>query len=297
MKGLFQRIPESLKNLGPDPEDARRKPGFAGGLRNLGATCYANAVLQTIYSIQDLRRGVYQCNVRDPIMLQLRELLASMQGSVRAASDPSPLLHALQINVGEQQDSQEFWKLLGGQWMEDHLGQSNDPQCRTIVQDLFKGQKRHVTTCLGCGREAASSLRMEDYYELDLVVRGHKTLEDSIRSYLGKEKLEGESQYLCDHCAAKSDATREVKLCSLPPYLCCLLKRFEVSWNAKTMTLDKKKVKERLEFPLALDMGTTVKGTDCADALAACQDGLEYELAAVLIHVGSDNAGHYTASE
>lgn len=44
--------------------------------------------------------------------------------------------------------------------------------------------------------------------------------------YLGEERLDGDNQYQCDFCGHRTDATRRVRLHSLPPYLCFQLKRF-----------------------------------------------------------------------
>ena len=44
--------------------------------------------------------------------------------------------------------------------------------------------------------------------------------------YLSEERLDGDNQYQCDFCGHRTDATRRVRLHSLPPYLCFQLKRF-----------------------------------------------------------------------
>ena len=43
---------------------------------------------------------------------------------------------------------------------------------------------------------------------------------------LGEERLEGDNQYLCAFCEAKVDASRQLRLRSVPPYLCLSLQRF-----------------------------------------------------------------------
>ncbi len=45
-------------------------------------------------------------------------------------------------------------------------------------------------------------------------------------SYLEPELLCGDNQYFCERCAAKVDATRQMRLRALPPYLCLSLQRF-----------------------------------------------------------------------
>ncbi len=45
-------------------------------------------------------------------------------------------------------------------------------------------------------------------------------------SALEVEHLAGDNQYACEHCGRKVDATRQLRLRTLPPYLCLSLKRF-----------------------------------------------------------------------
>ena len=45
-------------------------------------------------------------------------------------------------------------------------------------------------------------------------------------SALEVEHLTGDNRYACEHCGRKVDATRQLRLRTLPPYLCLSLKRF-----------------------------------------------------------------------
>ena len=45
-------------------------------------------------------------------------------------------------------------------------------------------------------------------------------------SALEVEHLDGGNQYACDHCGRKVNATRQLRLRTLPPYLSMSLKRF-----------------------------------------------------------------------
>ena len=47
------------------------------------------------------------------------------------------------------------------------------------------------------------------------------------------ERLEGDNQYLCAFCEAKVDATRQLRLRSVPPYLCLSLQRFVFDLKAR----------------------------------------------------------------
>lgn len=43
---------------------------------------------------------------------------------------------------------------------------------------------------------------------------------------LSAEELSGDNQYHCEFCGGKVDATRQLCLRQLPPYLCLSLQRF-----------------------------------------------------------------------
>lgn len=66
---------------------------------------------------------------------------------------------------------------------------------------------------------------MEDFYGLELNIKGLKTLDESLDDYLSVEELQGDNQYYCQSCAARVDATRSIKLRSLPAVLNFQLKR------------------------------------------------------------------------
>lgn len=67
---------------------------------------------------------------------------------------------------------------------------------------------------------------MEDFYELELNVKGLKTLDESLNEYLSTEELDGDNQYFCESCNMRVNATRSIKLRSLPDVLNLQLKRY-----------------------------------------------------------------------
>lgn len=79
--------------------------------------------------------------------------------------------------------------------------------------------------CSKCGNESEASSKIEDFYELELNVKGLKSLDESLDDYLSIEKLQGDNQYFCQACAMRADATRRIKLRSLPAVLNFQLKR------------------------------------------------------------------------
>ena len=51
------------------------------------------------------------------------------------------------------------------------------------------------------------------------------------------EHLEGDNQYFCDFCACKVDATRQMVLRRVPPYLCMQLQRFVFDYQVTESAL------------------------------------------------------------
>nr|XP_034974348.1 ubiquitin carboxyl-terminal hydrolase 48 isoform X2 [Zootoca vivipara] len=177
------------------------------------------------------------------------------------------------------QDAQEFSKLFMS-LLEDTLTSQKNPDVRDIVQKQFCGEYAYVTVCNQCGRE---SKLISKFYELELNIQGHKQLSDCITEFLKEEKLEGDNRYFCETCQSKQNATRRIRLLSLPCTLNLQLMRFVFD----RQTGHKKKLNAYIEFSELLDMEPYME--DKASIFV-------YELSAVLIHRGvSAYSGHYIA--
>ncbi|XP_020637749.3 ubiquitin carboxyl-terminal hydrolase 48 isoform X1 [Pogona vitticeps] len=281
-----------------DPNFERRKKNAFVGLTNLGATCYVNTFLQMWFLNLELRQALYLCPITRPgyvtaegtvankadyepqtICEHLQYLFALLQNSKRRYIDPSGFVKALGLDTGQQQDAQEFSKLFMS-LLEDTLSSQKNPNVRDIVQKQFCGEYAYVTVCNQCGRE---SKLISKFYELELNIQGHKQLSDCITEFLKEEKLEGDNRYFCETCQSKQNATRRIRLLSLPCTLNLQLMRFVFD----RQTGHKKKLNTYLEFSEVLDMGPFMEDK---------VNNYVYELSAVLIHRGvSAYSGHYIA--
>nr|KYP34246.1 Ubiquitin carboxyl-terminal hydrolase 26 [Cajanus cajan] len=261
--GLWQKMSDFVESLGPDPNMyLRASASSPAGLTNLGATCYANSILQCLYMNKSFREGIFSLE-RDvlqhqPVLDQLTRLFVQLHASKMAFVDSSPFVKTLELDNDVQQDSHEFLTLLMS-LLECCLSHSQISKARTIVQDLFRGSVSHVTTCSQCGRDSEASYKLEDFYGLELNIKGLKGLDESLDDYLAIEELHGDNQYFCQACKTRVDATRSIKLCTLPDVLNFQLKRY-------------------VFLP------------------QSSQFELKYDLSAVLIHKGTAvNSGHYIA--
>ncbi|KFK34235.1 hypothetical protein AALP_AA5G118700, partial [Arabis alpina] len=286
--GLWQKTSEIIQALGPDLSlDRRASDSTPAGLTNLGATCYANSILQCLYMNTAFRQGVFSVEVdvpkQYPVLDQIARLFAQLHASKMSFVDSDAFVKTLELDNGVQQDTHEFLTLLLS-LLERCLRHSGVCKAKTIVQDLFRGSVSHVTTCSKCGRESEASSKVEDFYALELNVKGLKNLDASLNDYLSLEQLNGDNQYFCGSCDARVDATRCIKLRTLPPVITFQLKR--CIFLPKTTA--KKKITSSFSFPQVLDMGSRLAESS--------QNELTYNLSAVLIHKGSAvNSGHYVA--
>ncbi|KAK9104970.1 hypothetical protein Scep_021814 [Stephania cephalantha] len=287
--GLWQKLSDILLALGPDPcMDVRESIDSPAGLTNLGATCYANSVLQFLYMNESFRTGIFSVEPEllkhQPVLDQLARLFAQLHSSKRAFIDSAPFIRTLELDNGVQQDGHEFLTLLLS-LLERSLGHSKVSKARTVVQDLFRGSVSNVTRCSKCGQESEASSKVEDFYELELNIKGLNNLDESLKDYLSVEELCGDNQYFCESCRTRVNATRFIKLRTLPKVLNFQLKR--CVFLPKTTT--KKKLTSVFSFHGELDMGQRLNESS--------QMELVYELSAVLIHKGSAvNSGHYVAN-
>lgn len=148
---------------------------------------------------------------------------------------------------------------------------------------------------------------MTDFLELEINFQKNSKLENCISDLLKPEVLTGDNKYSCSYCGSLQNATRYTQLQSLPPVLNFSLLRFVFDLK----TLERKKSKHNIEFPLILDMGRFL-GDDNHSAVAIhavgegnitktdktsenCDENV-YELRGVLLHKGaSAYHGHYEA--
>lgn len=284
-----------------DPNNERRQGQDFVGLKNLGNTCYVNTFLQLWFHSPSIRQAVYkfrESNMGESVDEEwkpnsigghLQAIFSLLELSERAFISPQDFIDHLGLDAALQQDAQEFSKLFLS-LLEDCLSQQSDPNVRNIIQDQLCGDYAYVTTCSGCHN---SSQTHSKFYELDLHIQGHKTLEDSITDFLHEEKLEGDNQYMCSTCCRKQNAKRAIQLKRLPPILNLQLLRFV--FDKKTG--HKKKLNGFIQFPETLDMSkfmTSNGNHTCNDN--STQNGCLYKLKAVLIHRGpSAYSGHYIA--
>lgn len=268
--------------------DSKKETGFVG-LKNQGATCYMNSLLQTLYHIPYFRKAVYHMpttendNPLNSIPLALQSLFYKLQ-----YNDTSVSTKELTKSFGwdtydsfMQHDVQELNRVLCEK-LEDKM---KGTVVEGTIQQLFEGHHMNYIECVNVDYK---STRKESFYDLQLDVKGCRDVYASFDKYVEVERLEGDNKYHAeDH--GLQDAKKGVLFLDFPPVLQLQLKRFEYDFMRDTMV----KINDRYEFPLQLDLDRE-NGRYLAPGADKSVRNL-YTLHSVLVHSGGVHGGHYYA--
>ncbi|XP_057549722.1 ubiquitin C-terminal hydrolase 12-like [Amaranthus tricolor] len=268
--------------------DSKKETGYVG-LKNQGATCYMNSLLQTLFHIPYFRKAVYHMPTTEndmpsaSIPLALQSLFYKLQ-----YSDSSVATKELTKSFGwdtydsfMQHDVQELNRVLCEK-LEDKM---KGTVVEGTIQKLFEGHHMNYIECVNVDYK---STRKESYYDLQLDVKGCRDVYASFDKYVEVERLEGDNKYHAEQYGLQ-DARKGVLFIDFPPVLQLQLKRFEYDFMRDTMV----KINDRYEFPLELDLDRDDGKYLSPDADRSVRN--LYTLHSVLVHSGGVHGGHYYA--
>jgi ubiquitin C-terminal hydrolase len=257
------------------------------GLENLGATCYLNSLLQMLFHINAFRKAVYELPHKEENMgsttytLALQNVFRHLQMSDKEVNTQE-LLTAFgwtSQDAFAQQDVQEMMRILLDKLEEKMKGTVVDG----AIRNLFCGTVRSYIKCVNVDY---SSIREEDFYDIQLDVKGCGDIHDSFKKYIAKEMLDGDNQYDAGEYG-KQDAEKGVIFTKFPPVLTLLLKRFDFDLQRMRFI----KIHDQYKFTTRINLDTYL----AEDVPSDIKSSNNYVLHSVLVHMGDVGGGHYYA--
>lgn len=314
-----------LPAVGPRPFN-----GFVG-LKNAGATCYMNSVLQQLYMVESIREGILAAEgaTNDPnedftgedridldvdgtdeknglddnrkdynvgILKQVQAIFGHLACSRLQYYVPRGLwrhfkLQGEPVNLREQQDAVEFFMSLI-ESLDEALKSLGYEQ---IMSKILGGSYSDQKICKGCPHRYSKE---EPFSILSVDIRNHSSLPESMEQYVKGELLEGADAYYCEKCEKKVVTVKRLCVKKLPPILGIQLKRFEYDFERVCAI----KFNDYFEFPRELDMEPyTVSGlakiegeiVDCDIDSNGSEICTKYRLSGIVVHSGQASGGHY----
>ncbi|OWF40886.1 probable ubiquitin carboxyl-terminal hydrolase FAF-X isoform X2 [Mizuhopecten yessoensis] len=324
---------EYLPPVGPRPIK-----GFVG-LKNAGATCYMNSVLQQLFMIEQIRTGIlavegvaddieeeyvgdeksesetnvdmgdeerkdeeksvsnkdearkeYHQGVLKQIQLIFGHLATSkLQYYVPRGFWKHFRLWGEPVNLREQHDALEFFNSLVDS-LDESLKALGQP---TILSKVMGGSFADQKICKDCPHRYQ---REEPFTTLNVDIRNHQNLLESLEQYVKGDLLEGANAYKCEKCNKKVDTVKRLVIKKLPKVLAIQLKRFDYDWERESAI----KFNDYFEFPREIDMEpytvqglAKIEGEIIDDDFDTKPQSTKYKLFGVVVHSGQASGGHY----
>jgi len=279
------------------------------GLINLGNTCFMSCIVQVLIHTPLLRdyflsdRHICQAASENQcIVCEISKLFQEFFSGVGIPLSPHKLLymiwtHAHHLAGYEQQDAHEFF-IATLDLLHRHLIYKTNIQpssCTCIVDTIFTGKLQSDVVCQVC---QGVSTTIDPFWDISLDLpaiaeAASVSLEDCLTRFTQPEHLGSMSKIRCSHCDRHQESTKQLTMQKLPVVASFHLKRFEHSSRLH------KKITTRVNFPEIIDMTPFISGTrnipDSDKDMFLTEPNNKYVLFAVINHIGTLDAGHYTS--
>lgn len=226
--------------------------------------------------------------------------------------------HARHLAGYEQQDAHEFF-IATLDVLHRHCRNGMDEpvpkkegnnRCDCIIDQIFTGGLQSDVVCQSC---SGVSTTIDPFWDISLDVGGPGSLQSCLERFTRAEHLGSGAKIKCSNCRVYQESTKQLTLETLPIVASFHLKRFEHSSQID------RKISTFISFPAELDMTPFMSSHRRQQAAevrtrhhnnnnnnaesSAIQEAdpsqefadNRYSLFAVVNHLGSLDAGHYTA--
>lgn len=313
------------KNEEINKEETRFKKEIEySGLKNQGATCYLNTILQTLFHIPAFRKLIFEIpfdvtikntqspkktqdfngNKKDIDIFDFHQHHSRQQHNIQI-NDQSNAIFNLQALFAQLQMSKEpistqnLTTSFGWNYEQTQIQQDIQEFCIYLldyIKDKLKGTPYakviddlfmvHTRTYYRGINIHFEETSDDNFLVLSVVVDGFSTLNESLHSLLKTQYLKEGNQYESQKYG-KQDVKLKTKFLKFPKVLLIHLKRFEFDTESNR----NQKINSILMFKEELDISEFLFEKDSEQQELES----EYELHGVLVHDGFAEGGHYFA--